>query len=94
MKRVMDFLYFTLSFRGLAVGSFLIGLAATPSVFLVRTMRMIKIGNNVNIGADTLILPGVTIEDNVIVGANSLVPKEARLEKDSVYGGVPVKKIR
>ena len=55
---------------------------------------MIEIGNNVNIGSDTLILPGVMIEDNVIVGANSLVPKEARLEKDSAYGSVPVKKIR
>ena len=58
------------------------------------TMRPIKIGKNVNIGADTLILPGVRIGDNVIVGANSLVPKEAVLEPDSVYGGVPVHKIR
>jgi acetyltransferase-like isoleucine patch superfamily enzyme len=58
------------------------------------TMHGIKIGNNVNIGADAMILPGVTIEDNVIVGANSLVPKGTHLESDSVYGGVPAKKIR
>lgn len=57
-------------------------------------LRRIKIGNHVNIGADTLILPGATIEDNVIVGANSLVPKDAVLERDSMYGGVPVQKIR
>ena len=57
-------------------------------------LRAIKIGNNVNIGADTMILPGAVIEDNVIVGANSLVPKGAVLERDSVYGGVPVQKIR
>ena len=58
------------------------------------TMRPVKIGSNVSIGADTLILPGVTIEDNVVVGAKSLIPKGAVLEKDSTYGGVPVKKIR
>jgi acetyltransferase-like isoleucine patch superfamily enzyme len=57
-------------------------------------MRAVKIGNNVSIGADTMILPGTVIEDNVIVGANSLVPKESHLARDSVYGGVPVKKIR
>jgi acetyltransferase-like isoleucine patch superfamily enzyme len=57
-------------------------------------MLNIKIGNNVNIGADAMILPGVTIENNVIVGAKSLVPKESHLEANSMYGGVPVKKIR
>ncbi len=58
------------------------------------TMSPVRIGNNVSIGADTLILPGVTIEDNVIVGAKSLIPKGAVLKKDSIYGGVPAVKIR
>jgi len=57
-------------------------------------LRRIRIGDNVNIGADTMILPGAVIEDNVIVGANSLVPKGMLLERDAVYGGVPVQKIR
>jgi len=57
-------------------------------------MQAVRIGDNVSIGADTMVLPGVVIEDNVIVGANSLVPKGAHLERGSVYGGVPVQKIR
>jgi acetyltransferase-like isoleucine patch superfamily enzyme len=71
-----------------------VGLSAHIVEGTKGTMRGIRIGNNVNIGVDTLILPGATIEDNVIVGAKSLVPKEAHLEANSVYGGVPVKKIR
>jgi acetyltransferase-like isoleucine patch superfamily enzyme len=71
-----------------------VGMSAHIVEGVKGTLRPIKIGNNVNIGADTLILPGAVIEDNVIVGANSLVLKEARLEKDSVYGGVPAQKIR
>jgi acetyltransferase-like isoleucine patch superfamily enzyme len=71
-----------------------VGMSAHAVEGLKGTMRRIKIGNNVNIGADTLILPGAVIEDDVIVGANSLVPKGAHLESDGVYGGVPVQKIR
>ena len=35
----------------------------------------IKIGNNCFIGARTIILPGVSLEDNIIVGAGSVVTK-------------------
>lgn len=35
----------------------------------------VNIGNNVYIGNNVLIMPGVTIEDNVIVGAGSVVTK-------------------
>lgn len=35
----------------------------------------IKIGNNVFIGAGSIILPGVTIGDNVVIGAGSVVTK-------------------
>ncbi len=52
----------------------------------------ITVGNNVFIGMNTTILPGVNIGDNVIVGANSVVTKD--LESDSVYCGVPAKKIK
>lgn len=36
----------------------------------------VNIGNNVFIGADTVILPGVTIGDNCVIGANSTVIKD------------------
>lgn len=57
-------------------------------------LKKVRIGNRVTIGANTMVLPGVTIEDNVIVGANSLIPKDSYLEANSVYGGVPIRKIR
>lgn len=36
----------------------------------------IKIGNNVWVGGNTVILPGVTIGDNCVIGAGSVVTKE------------------
>lgn len=51
----------------------------------------VKIGNNVFVGAGSVILPGVTIEDNVIVGAGSVVTKN--LQSGNVYVGVPATKI-
>lgn len=52
----------------------------------------IKIGNDVYIGMNTIILPGVTIGDNVVVGAGSVVSKS--LLGGAVYAGVPARKIR
>lgn len=51
--------------------------------------RKIKVGNNVFIGYNVLILPGVTIGDNTILGAGSVVTKDVR--SDAVYAGVPAK---
>lgn len=50
------------------------------------------IGNNVFIGAGSIILPGVCIEDNVIIGAGSVVTHN--IKKNSVVAGNPAKKIR
>ena len=36
----------------------------------------IKIGNNVFIGANSIILPGVTIGDNVVIGAGAIISKD------------------
>ncbi len=36
----------------------------------------VTIGNNVWIGGDTVINPGVTIGDNTVIGAGSVVTKE------------------
>jgi acetyltransferase-like isoleucine patch superfamily enzyme len=49
----------------------------------------IKIGNNVYIGNHALILPGVTIEDNVIVGAGAVVTKS--IPSGVIVGGNPAK---
>ena len=51
----------------------------------------ITVCDNVYIGRNTTVLRGVTIGENTIVGACSLVNKS--LEPNSVYAGVPAKKI-
>ena len=51
----------------------------------------VKIGNNVFIGAETVILPNVIIEDNIIIGANSTGTHS--LNESGVYAGNPAKKI-
>jgi len=38
--------------------------------------KSIKIGNNVWVGGNVVVLPGVTIEDNVVIGAGSVVNKD------------------
>lgn len=52
----------------------------------------IVIGNNVFIGAQCVILPGVVIDDNVVVASNSVL--KGRLLEGNVYGGSPVKIIK
>ncbi|MDY6025504.1 acyltransferase [Bergeyella zoohelcum] len=51
----------------------------------------IKIGNNVYIGNNSIILPGVTIGDNVLIAAGSVVTKS--VEKDCIVGGNPARVI-
>lgn len=49
----------------------------------------IRIGNNVYIGNNSLIMPGVTIGDNCLVGAGSVVSKS--VPAGMVVAGVPAK---
>ena len=61
-----------------------------------KHLNYVKIGqviieDHVFIGANSTILPGVTIGENSIIGAGSVVSKN--VEKNSVYAGVPAKKI-
>lgn len=49
----------------------------------------ITIGNNVYIGNNAIILPGVTIEDNVLVAAGAIVTKS--IPANSIVGGNPAK---
>ena len=50
------------------------------------------IGNNVTITCGAKVLGPITIGDNVTIGANAVVVKD--LPSDSVWGGVPAKRIR
>jgi len=52
----------------------------------------IKIGNNVFIGNNSIVLPGVTIGDNVVIGAGSVVSRD--IPANSVAAGVPARVIR
>lgn len=54
--------------------------------------KSIKIGNDVFIGAHSLILKGVTIGDRVIIGAGSVVTKN--IPVGEIWGGNPVQYIR
>ncbi len=51
----------------------------------------VKIGNNVFIGAESVIMPGVILGDNVIIGANSTVTSS--IPANSVAVGSPAKVI-
>ena len=52
----------------------------------------VVIGNNVIMGANSIILGGVAIGDNVMIGAGSVVTKD--IPSNSVYAGDPAKFIR
>jgi acetyltransferase-like isoleucine patch superfamily enzyme len=52
----------------------------------------IVIGNNVSIGTNSIIMPGVTIGDNSIVGAGAIVTHN--VPPNSVVAGVPAKIIQ
>jgi acetyltransferase-like isoleucine patch superfamily enzyme len=52
----------------------------------------IIIGENVWIGAGTIVLPGCIIGDNSVIGAGSVVTK--RVPKNELWAGIPAKKIR
>jgi len=52
----------------------------------------VKIGNNVQIGANSVIAPGVTIGNNVIIGALSFV--NADIPSNTIAVGTPCKVIK
>lgn len=77
-----------------ATGSKILTHDASPLLFTnnmqLRAQKTI-IGNNVFLGAYSVIMPGVTISDNVIVGASSVVTKD--VPENSVVAGNPAKYI-
>lgn len=58
---------------------------------IIGSQAPVKIGNNVFVGVNTVIMKGVTVGDNVIIGAGSIVSKDC--ESNSVYAGNPARKI-
>lgn len=58
----------------------------------IEVVAPIVIGSNVFIGARSIIMPGTIINDNVVIGAGSVV--KGIVESNSVYAGVPAKKIK
>lgn len=52
----------------------------------------IQIGNNVFVGVNSIIMPGVTIGNNCIIGAGSIVTKD--VPDNSVVAGVPARFIK
>lgn len=52
----------------------------------------IKIGNNVHIGINTIIMPGVNIGNNVIVGCGAVVTKD--IPDNEIWAGVPARYIK
>ena len=58
----------------------------------LKYAKPIKVGNNVWIGGNAIVLPGVTIGDNVVIGAGSVVNKD--IPSNSVAVGNPCKVIK
>jgi acetyltransferase-like isoleucine patch superfamily enzyme len=58
------------------------------------SIESVQIGDNCVIGAGAIIMPGVIVEDDVTIAAGALVTKKQRLKKNSVYAGIPAKKIK
>lgn len=63
-----------------------------PMVFQERTEADIIIGNDVWIGANSVITSGIIIDDGAIVAAGSVVTKSVL--KNTIVGGVPAKLIK
>lgn len=66
---------------------------ASTKVFCDYTrVSNVKIGNNVFVGAGTIILPGVTIGNNVVIGAGSVVARN--VPDNSVAVGNPARVVK
>ena len=62
-----------------------------PMLFQGHEKKPIVIGSDVWIGANAVLLPGVTIGEGTIIGAGSVVTSDT--DPYSIIGGVPARKI-
>ena len=58
----------------------------------IDIIKPISIGNNVYLGYEAVVLPGVTIGDNVVIGARAMVTKD--IPSNSVAVGIPARVIK
>lgn len=58
----------------------------------IQWAETVTIGNNVWVGGNSTILPGVTIGDNCVIGAGSVVTKD--VAPNTVVGGNPARVIK
>lgn len=65
--------------------------ASTKQFLNYTKIGRVTIGNNVFVGAETVILPGVTIGSNVVIGANSTVTHD--VPDNSVFVGSPARRL-
>jgi len=63
----------------------------TPILFQGHEKNPVVIGNDVWIGANAVILPGVTVGDGTIIGAGAVVTNDT--DPYSIVGGVPARKM-
>ena len=77
----------------MGMGSKIISANHDVSDFSKHIKKPVKIGNNVWIGANVVILPGVEIGDNTVIGAGSIVTKSFK-EGNCIIAGNPAKIIK
>lgn len=58
----------------------------------IDVIKPIKVGDNVFIGSNSTIMPGVTIGNNVVIGASSVVTRD--IPDNVIVAGVPAKVIK
>lgn len=64
----------------------------TENIFVDTEQHLVEIGNDVWIGSNVLIMPGIHIGDGAVVAAGAVVTKD--VEPYSIVGGVPAKVIK
>ena len=55
----------------------------------IDVVAPISVGNNVFIGANAIVMPGVSIEDNAVIGAGAVVTRDVL--SNTVVAGVPAR---
>ena len=52
------------------------------------------IGNNVLVGMGAIVMDHAVVADNCLIAAGAVVLEKAQLESNSIYAGVPAKKVK
>ncbi len=75
----------------IGLGAVVLSAAVVGDYFIIKKT---KIGDNVLIGAHTIVMPGTTIEDDVILGGMASTTIGQKLEAGWTYMGEPAKKFK